>query len=77
MRDGEHGDHFVLSRQLADAMQVAGLGNEVWGDSYLIIPVRLPNGLCRSGVLHSHTAVGGVEASVPHSFFPTRGCLSM
>lgn len=30
-------DHFVLSRQFADAVHVGGLGNEVRGEQYLTI----------------------------------------
>lgn len=63
----------MLGRQLAAVVQVAGLGNEVWGDRYLIILRRLAKWTLQEGLSYIYILGQVVLRPQSHNaihFFP-------
>lgn len=64
MMSEEDEDHFELRRPLAAAVQVAGLGDEVWGDQYLKTLGRSAKWTCQQWLSYLHPAAGCAKATI-------------
>lgn len=60
----EDEDHFVLCRPFAAAVQVAGVGNEVWGDQCLKTLGRFAKWTRQQWLSYLHPAAGCAEATI-------------
>lgn len=77
MMSEEDEDHFVLCRQFAAAVQVAALGNEVWGDQYLITLGRFAKWTRQQWLSYLHPAAGRAKATILQGYTLFLECLSM